>query len=117
MAETIRLRRDGTFTAHVDRQKIYCGLFDTPTIDYRFEVEIEADRMALDDRGFLIDNRDLESVFQCQEVSESCELLAEFFLTQVLMLCGDRRHFVKRCTVSLWAHPTAMITREFKRDA
>lgn len=116
MASIIRQRRDGEFTARIEPDSIYCGLYTTPEITYRFQVELEADDSGLDENGFLVDNRDLERIFtECALVDKSCELLCHHFVEHVLRLCGDRKPYVRRCTVSLWAHPTAIVTREYVR--
>ena len=116
MARIIRQCRDGEFTAAVEPEKIYCGLYNTPEITYKFQVELEADVQGLDEDGFLVDNRDLERVFlECKHVYRSCENLCEKFIDCVLALVGDRKPYVTKCVVTLWASPTAKVTQEYTR--
>lgn len=69
-----QLHVDAHFTTAIKPGSIHCGLDDLPLKDFRFQVDIEADR--LDDNGFVIDNQDVVRYFQdWLTIDMSCEKL------------------------------------------
>jgi hypothetical protein len=104
------LRRKGEFDAQL-LGSLHCGL-KKPFNRFQYEVEIGVTDCGLDDKGFVLDNMDIQAHFDntySKPTFFSCETMARVACEHFRELLKDREEHCIQVCVRIYGLPTAHV--------